>query len=229
MKILLLEDHVAMREIIADYLVQRGFVVDAVGEGDEALAAVSTTSYDAIVLDLGLPDMDGMSVLAEVRQRSGDRLPALIVTARDSLESRVLGLNAGADDYILKPFELVELEARLRAVLRRPGQRGAAVHVCGRLVSDTTSRQVTVGDVPVDLSRRELSLLEELMRAGGRVVVKDTLEDRLYSFDQDVTTNALEASVSRLRKKLAALNAGATIETVRGIGYRIVAGAGDES
>ena len=107
MKILLLEDHSAMREIISDYLIQRGFVVDAVAQGDAALAAVATGSYDAMVLDLGLPDMDGMEVLSQIRAFTADRLPALIITARDSLESRVEGLNSGADDYILKPFELL--------------------------------------------------------------------------------------------------------------------------
>ena len=224
MKILLLEDHSAMREIISDYLVQRGFVVDAVAQGGAALAAVATGSYDAMVLDLGLPDMDGMEVLSQIRAFTADRLPALIITARDSLESRVEGLDSGADDYILKPFELLELEARLRAVLRRPGQRASFTYTCGSLTFDATARHALVDDVPLELSRREAALLEVLMRGAGRIVVKDALEDRLYSFDQEVTSNALEASVSRLRKKLAVAKAGVRVETARGIGYRIVPG-----
>ncbi|HEY9211557.1 MAG TPA: response regulator transcription factor [Ancylobacter sp.] len=224
MKILLLEDNPAMREIVADHLTQSGFVVDAVGTGDEALAAVATVSYDAMVLDLGLPDIDGMDVLRQVRARTGDRLPALIVTARDSLQSRLAGLNSGADDYILKPFELVELEARLRVVLRRPGQRGSDRYSCGRLSFDSVSRQAFVNDAPIELARRELALLEELLRAAGRVVVKDALEDRLYSIGQEVSSNAIEAAVSRLRKKLTMAKAGVTINTMRGIGYRLVPG-----
>lgn len=228
MKILLLEDNPSMREIVADYLTRSGFVVDAVGTGDEALAAVATVPYDAMVLDLGLPDIDGMDVLRQVRARTGDRLPALIVTARDSLQSRLCGLNSGADDYIVKPFELVELEARLRVVLRRPGQRGSVRYACGRLSFDSVSREALVDDTPLELTRRELALLEELLRAAGRVVVKDALEDRLYSIEQEVSGNAIEAAVSRLRKKLAAAKAGVTITTMRGIGYRMALGGDGE-
>ncbi|MDQ0349632.1 response regulator transcription factor [Ancylobacter vacuolatus] len=228
MKILLLEDNPSMREIVADHLTRSGFVVDAVRTGNEALAAVATVPYDAMVLDLGLPDIDGMDVLRQVRARTGDRLPALIVTARDSLQSRLSGLNSGADDYIVKPFELVELEARLRVVLRRPGQRGSVRYACGRLSFDSMSRQALVDDIPIELARRELALLEELLRAAGRVVVKDALEDRLYSIEQEVSSNAIEAAVSRLRKKLAAAKAGVTITTMRGIGYCMALGGDDE-
>jgi len=229
LKVLLLEDHVALREIVADHLTQCGFVVDAVQTGDEALAAVATGSYDAMVIDLGLPDIDGMDVLRQVRAHTGDRLPALIVTARDSLQSRLLGLNSGADDYILKPFELAELEARLRAVLRRPGQRGSGIYSFGTLVFDSVARQAFVDGASLELARRELALLEELLRAAGRVVVKDALEDRLYSIDRDVSSNAIEAVVSRLRKKLAAAKAGVGINTMRGIGYRMVLGDNGEA
>lgn len=229
MKILLLEDNAAMREIVADHLTQCGFVVDAVKTGDEALSAVATISYDAMVLDLGLPDIDGMEVLRQVHAQTGGRLPALIVTARDGLESRLLGLNSGADDYILKPFELGELEARLRAVLRRPGQRGSTTNSFGPLMLDPRSRQVFVEGVAIELTRRELALLEELLRAAGRIVVKDALEDRLYSLDKEVSSNAIEATVSRLRRKLAAADASVSINTVRGIGYRIVLGTAGEA
>jgi two-component system, OmpR family, response regulator QseB len=224
MKVLLVEDHAAMREMISDHLVERGFTVDAVGGAEEARAALAVASYDALVLDLGLPDADGMELLREARARTARRLPALIVTARDALDDRARGLNAGADDYIVKPFELAELEARLRAVLRRPGVRQDVILAYGALAFDTVSREVSVGGILLDLSRREAALLEELLRAAGRIVVKDTLEDRLYALDQSVTGNALEAVVSRVRKKLSAAHAGVCIDTKRGVGYRLLAG-----
>jgi DNA-binding response OmpR family regulator len=168
-------------------------------------------------------------VLKQVQAQTGGRLPALIVTARDGLENRLLGLNSGADDYILKPFELVELEARLRVVLRRPGRRGSTTNSFGRLMLDPRSRQVFVEGVAIELTRRELALLEELLRAAGRIVVKDALEDRLYSLDKEVSSNAIEATVSRLRRKLAAADASVSINTVRGIGYRIVLGNAGET
>jgi DNA-binding response OmpR family regulator len=224
MRILLLEDHAALRELLAAHLTQNGFAVDAVARGDEAIAAAAAAPYEAIVLDLGLPDIDGLEVLAAVRARMNRQLPALIVTARDGIDDRVRGLNAGADDYIVKPFDLLELEARLRAVLRRPGARSETSLTCGQLVFDAATRSASVGSQALDLSRREAALLEELLRANGRVVVKDALEDRLYAFDDAVTTNALEASVSRLRKKLAAAKAAVRIDTKRGIGYRLVPG-----
>lgn len=148
----------------------------------------------------------------------------MIVTARDSVEDRVRGLNAGADDYIVKPFALIELEARLRSVLRCPGARSERVLGFGRLALDTVSREAFVDGLSLDLSRREAALLEELMRAGDRIVIKDALEGRLYAFDERVTPNALEAAVSRLRKKLAIVQAGVQIETKRGIGYRLRGG-----
>jgi DNA-binding response OmpR family regulator len=223
MRVLLVEDHAAMREMVAGHLAKRGFAVDTAGSAAEAREALAAASYDALILDLGLPDGDGMGILLEARARTAGRLPALLVTARDALEDRVGGLNAGADDYIVKPFDLIELEARLRAVLRRPGARGStAVLRCGELTFDPTSRQASVRGLALDLGRRETDLLEELLRAGGRLVVKDTLEERLYSFNEPVTANALEAAVSRLRKRLAVAGAGARVDTKRGIGYRLV-------
>ncbi len=212
-----------MRELIAGHLRGRGLAVDAVERGDEALAAMAVASYDAVILDLGLPDMDGMEVLRRLRGSRYPGLPALILTARDSIEARVGGLDAGADDYILKPFDLAELEARLRAVLRRPGLRREAVHRHDDLSFDPASRTAAVDGTRLDLTRREASVLEELIRAAGRIVVKDALEDRLYGFDDDVSGNALEASVSRLRRKLAAAGSATGIEATRGIGYRLKA------
>ncbi len=226
MRVLLVEDHRAMRDLIADHLRRRGLTVDAVERGDEALAATAVAGYDAVILDLGLPDMDGMEVLRQLRGSRHPDLPALILTARDSIEARIGGLDAGADDYILKPFDLAELEARLRAVLRRPGMRRETVHSHADLSFDPASRTAAVDGTRLDLTRREASVLEELIRAAGRIVVKDALEDRLYGFDDDVSGNALEASVSRLRRKLAAAGSVVGIEATRGIGYRLKAGAG---
>jgi two-component system response regulator QseB len=198
MRVLLLEDHTALREMIGDHLTQRGFAVDGFGRGDEASAAAAVAAYDAIILDLGLPDVDGMEVLATIRA-------------------------VRADDYLVKPFALVELEARLRAVLRRPGQRTEVVYSCGSLTFDPASRVAAVSERVLDLSRRESALLEELLRARGRVVIKDVLEERLYGFDEAVSRNALEATVSRLRRSLGECGAGVRIETKRGIGYRLIA------
>jgi DNA-binding response OmpR family regulator len=224
MRVLLVEDHPALREMMTDHLAQRGFAMDAVGCAGDARAALVAVSYDGLILDLGLPDGDGMAILRETRTRTTGGLPVLLVTARDALEDRIRGLNAGADDYIVKPFDLVELEARLRAVLRRPGARNSPAVRVGALDFDPASRQVSVNGAVLDLARRETDLLEQLLRAAGRTVVKDMLEERLYSFGEPVTPNALEAAVSRLRKRLANAAGDVRIETKRGIGYRLVAG-----
>ncbi|HVA15737.1 MAG TPA: response regulator transcription factor [Stellaceae bacterium] len=225
MRVLVVEDHRAMRDMISGHLRDRGFAVDAVQCGDEALAATAAVGYDAVILDLGLPDMDGMEVLRRLRNARGADLPALILTARDRVEDRVDGLNAGADDYILKPFDLAEFEARLRAVLRRPGTRRGVTYVFGDLRFDPASRTAAVGTAELDLTRREAAVLAELMRAGGRIVVKDALEDRLYGFDDEVSGNALEAAVSRLRRKLTDAGSAVRISASRGIGYRVKDGA----
>jgi two-component system OmpR family response regulator len=226
MKVLLVEDHGPMREMIAAHLVEQGFAVDAVGRGNDALAAAESIDYDAVILDLGLPDIDGMEFLRGLRGGSRAAVPVLILTARDGLDDRINGLNQGADDYLVKPFNLTELEARLRAVLRRPGPRRGRVYTLGRLSLDTVSREARVGDAPLDLTRREVALLEELLRSPGQVIVKDLLEDRLYALDDAGSVNALEAAVSRLRKKLTAANPTFRIETKRGIGYRLTDGGG---
>jgi DNA-binding response OmpR family regulator len=221
MRVLVVEDHRAMREIITEHLQKCGFAVDPVGSGDEALAAMAAFAYDAVILDLGLPDMDGMEVLHRLNVARKTAPPALILTARDAIEDRIGGLNAGADDYILKPFDLMEMEARLRAVLRRPGLRREVAYAFGDLTFDPVARSAAVTGAPLDLTRREASVLEELIRAAGRIVVRDALEDRLYGFDEEVTGNALEATMSRLRRKLAAAGSTVGIETTRGVGYHL--------
>lgn len=224
MKILLVEDHGPMREMIGDHLAEQGFAVEAFGRGKEALAAAAGTNYDAVILDLGLPDIDGMEFLRMLRADSQMPVPVVILTARDGIGDRVGGLDAGADDYLVKPFELTELDARLRAVLRRPGPRLGRIYALGPLSFDTVSRAAQVDGMVLDLTRREGALLEELLRAPGKVVAKDMLEDRLYALEEAGSANALEAAVSRLRKKLTAANPDLRIETKRGIGYRLVQG-----
>ncbi len=227
MRILLVEDNPSLTEMIAAYLHERGFAVQAAGTGADALDALAATAFDAFILDLGLPDMDGMDVLRAVRagRHGASAVPALILTARDAVSQRVLGLNEGADDYILKPFDLAEFEARLRAVLRRRGGHQARLLHFGRVRFDTESRSAQVEDQPLDLTPREAALFEELLRKPAQVVVRDVLVERLYGLDEDFSANAMEATISRVRRKLAAHKAGVRIDTLRGIGYRLSLGA----
>ncbi len=221
MRVLVVEDNAALRELIEAHLHARGYVVEAVADGHAALRAAGTSGFDAAILDLGLPDLDGLDVLRSLRLRGDSELPVLILTARDSVEQRVAGLDAGADDYVLKPFDVAELDARLRAVLRRPGRRLSPVHVFADLSFDTASRAARCGDAILDLTPREASLFEELLRAGEDIVVRDAMVERLYRPGEEVTPNALEAIVSRLRRKLASGGSHVRIETMRGIGYRL--------
>jgi len=216
MRILLVEDHKALRTMTAAYLAENGFVVDAVASAEAARAALDVAVYDAMILDLGLPDGDGRLLLAH-RARGRAAPPALILTARDGLADRIDGLNAGADDYLVKPFDLPELQARLRAVLRRPGARAEIELGLGRLAFDTVSREARVEGRPIVLRRRETLLLEALLAARGRIVVRDVLEERLYGWQEDIESNAVEVHIHNLRSKIGR-NA---IETVRGLGYRM--------
>lgn len=225
MKLLIVEDDVALRDLVVEHLEGAGYTVDAVGRADEALAALRLSDYDLLLLDLGLPDGDGDFLLVETRMMTQGALPIVIFTAREALHERLAMLNAGADDFILKPFDLLELEARLRAVLRRPGRRRDNRLSCGDLSFDLVSRTADVSGRELSLSRREGALVEELLRACERTVVREALEERLYAFREPVTPNALEALVSRLRRRLLAAGANVTIKTVRGIGYRLVSDA----
>ena len=185
---------------------------------DEASAALSTAGYDLVLVDLGLPDGDGLDLVRAIR-RKGDTVPILILTARDALGDRVTGLDAGADDYLVKPFANAELAARCRALLRRPGHRLAPILAAGDLSFDTATRQASFRGAPIDLSKREAGVLEALMRRSGSVVAKEALEETLYAFNEPVTPNALEAAVSRLRKRLDEAGASDLLHTVRGLGY----------
>jgi DNA-binding response OmpR family regulator len=221
MKLLIVEDNRSLRDMIAAHLTEQGFAIHAVASGTDALAALTETTFNAMVLDLGLPDIDGMQVL---RGPPGKPIPpTLIVTARDNVADRIAGLDGGADDYILKPFDLAEFDARLRAVLRRPGtrDRDQAAPRFGDLTFDATNRAARAGDRAVELTAREAALYDILLRAGERVVVRDALAEKLYGADDEISGNALEAVVSRLRRKIASLGSPVRIETLRGLGYRL--------
>ena len=197
---------------------KEGFAVDVFGTVADGDAAVETVAYDAVVLDLGLPDGDGMSLLRSMRER-GDTTPVLILTARDGVDDRVKGLNSGGDDYLLKPFDMKELIARVRALLRRPGGALGMVLTAGNLSFDTVAREVSVENKAITVSRREMDVLEQLLRRYGRVVPKDVLEENLYGFGEEVTSNSVEVHISRLRKRLSGADASVSIHTLRGIGY----------
>ncbi|MDT8399652.1 MAG: response regulator [Pseudomonadales bacterium] len=218
MRILIVEDEGRIQEILTSALQKAGFATDSVLTAGGADLALLGVSYDALILDLGLPDRDGLKVLEKVRATDNE-LPILILTARDSVEDRVLGLDAGADDYLVKPFAIVELLARLNALLRRPGGALGTVLTAGNVILDTRGRDVKVGDTSLVLYRRETSLLEYLMRRLGRVVPRDVLEEKLYGFDEEVDSNAVPVHIHFLRRKLAGVNATVEIHTVRGIGY----------
>jgi len=220
LRLLLVEDHQRLATLMRKGLKTAGFDADIVGTADEASAALGAAQYDAMVLDLGLPDRDGIDLLRTVRERS-DPIPVLVVTSRIQVADRVLGLNAGADDYLTKPFAMDELAARLRALLRRPVATLAPTLGCGNLSLQPATRAAYVNEAPVMLSPREVSLLENLLRQAGKVVTKAALEDSLYGAFHDATPNSLEVMVHRLRRKLTSAGASATVHTVRGVGYMI--------
>lgn len=216
MRVLLSEDDEILADGITKALRQAGFAVDHVAGGIDADQALQSNNFDLLILDLGLPGIDGLEVLRRLRTRK-QVLPVLILTARDRLEDRVTGLDFGADDYLTKPFDLPELEARVRALLRR-GRVAADVEVVyGALRFDTVGRRVTVHDQQLELSARELAVLEILLQRGGKVVSKEQLIEHMYGWDEEVSHNAMEVNVHRLRKKLEA--AGINIRTIRGLGY----------
>ena len=219
MRLLVVEDNAELSVLLGQHFRDRGVAVDCARCASEAFNRLAGADYGAMILDLGLPDMDGLALLRHVRAGGRSGLPTLILTARDRIDHRVAGLDAGADDYILKPFDIAELEARLRAVLRRSGLRGSPVRVVGDLHLDAESRSAASGARHTDLTGGETALLEVLIEAVDRVVVRDVLFDRL--FVGDVSANAAEAVVSRLRRKLDTLGSAVRIETVRGIGYRL--------
>jgi two-component system OmpR family response regulator len=216
LRILLVEDDSILANTLYLALHESGYVVDAVNDGVSADHALTHDVYDLVVLDLGLPGMDGMQVLKHLRSRKF-RVPVLILTARDGLSDRVGGLDLGADDYLTKPFELPELEARIRVLIRRNHGTSDTLIEYGPLRYDSLSKQVMVGDQILELSARDISVLEILLLRSGRVVSKEHLAERLYGWGEVVGDNAIEVGVHRLRKKLEP--AGITIRTIRGLGY----------
>ena len=218
MRILLVEDDRLLGDGLKAGLTQAGYAVDWLRDGDAAVAALSTESFAAIVLDLGLPKRDGLSVLQWLRERR-DATPVLILTARDQLEDKVRGLDLGADDYVLKPFDLDEIAARLRALVRRAHGRPEPVLQVGDITLSPAARAVTRAGEPVELTAREFDLLHLLLENAGRVLTRRTLEEQLYAWDDAVDSNALEVHIHHLRRKLG----NDLIRTVRGVGYMAAA------
>jgi len=220
MRLLIVEDNEELADLLAKGLKTAGYEADLLSTVEEARAVLSATFYAALVLDLGLPDGDGLDLLRDLRQR-GNPIPVLVLTARGGLNDRVQGLRSGADDYLVKPFALEELIARLEAQLRRPGQLlGSSLRIAN-LAFDTQNRQASIDDEPQVLSARETAVLELLMRSKGRVVSKKQVEDHIFGHSGEVASNAVEVYVHRLRKQLSERGARVQVHTIRGVGYLI--------
>lgn len=216
MRLLLVEDDTMIGESLADALRAEHHAVDWARDGQQADTALRTADYDLMLLDLGLPRMDGLAVLRAMRARK-QRLPVLIATARDSVQQRIEGLDAGADDYVLKPYDIDELLARIRALLRRAAGGSEPIYEHGKLRLDPTTRQASVDGRPVELSGREWAVLEPLLARPGVVLSRAQLEDKLYGWGESVQSNAVEVYIHGLRKKLGT----ELIKNVRGVGYRV--------
>lgn len=216
MRILLIEDDAMIGKAVRSGLADAGFAVDWVTDGRAAELALANDVYDLAVLDLGLPKKDGRAILASMRSM-GNAMPVLIASARDAVRDRIAGLEAGADDYVPKPFDLDELVARVRALLRRNAGSGSPLLKFGSLMLDPLRKLVTRGDATVDLSAKEFAVLEALMRRPGAVLSRAQLEESVYGWGDEVGSNAIEVHLHHLRKKLGA----AVIKNVRGVGYRV--------
>ena len=220
MRVLLVEDDALLGDGIRAGLAQIGFAVDWVKDGREAELTLSAQDYDAVILDLGLPRLPGLDVLRRARAAKNP-VPILILTARDTVPDRIAGLDAGADDYLVKPFDLGELQARLRALLRRAVGQGETVIEHGALRLDPVGHSVQFEGRPVELSAREFAVLQELLRHPGRVLSKPILEEKIYGWGDEIDSNAIEVYVHHLRRKLDPK----LIRTVRGVGYMLVKAA----
>ena len=216
MRILLVEDDRLLGEGLAAGLRQAGFAIDWLTDGQAADTALQTEPFTAVVLDLGLPRLSGLDLLQRLRGR-GQTLPVLVLTARDTPRDVIAGLDAGADDYVVKPCDLGEVAARLRALIRRAAGQAAPVLVRGGLCVDPAARQVRQDGEPVELSAREFDLLHELLLNTGRVLTREQLEARLYPWGEEIGSNAIEVHIHHLRRKLGP----SLIQTVRGVGYLI--------
>ena len=219
MHILIAEDDEVLADGLCSSMRHQGYAVDHVGDGVKAdMILKRAQPFDLVILDLGLPRLDGLSVLRNMRERNR-QIPVIILTARDGVGDRVKGLDLGADDYLVKPFSLVELEARVRALLRRGLCGVNPMFSCGPLAFDRVTRRVTINAEPLELTTRELSVLEALMSRIGWVVSKEQLLERMYSYAEEASGNAIEVYIHRLRKKIEP--AGVLIRTIRGLGYII--------
>ena len=216
MRLLLIEDDVALGEGIHQALVREGYTVDWLQDGSSALHALLSETCDAVVLDLGLPRMDGLEVLRRLRD-SGATVPVLILTARDATEDRIAGLDAGADDYLIKPFDLAELKARLRALLRRSAGRARVVIEHAGICLDPSTQHVSYHGQTVLLTPKEYQLLHELLSPPGRVMTRDQLMQLLYGWNEEAESNTLEVHIHHLRKKFSS----ELIRTIRGVGYLV--------
>ena len=225
MRILLVEDDIRIAEETAEALKKRGSAVDVLHDGEQALYAPKDTAYDIILLDLGLPGMDGITLLRRWRSQKIST-PVIIITARDGLDDRISGLDVGADDYVVKPFELTELEARIRAVMRRSGKSSEINNLTNGLITlDPVTHEAILRaaegeeqkNTPVQLTAREYSLLEALLIRPGAVLSREVLEDKLYGYGDEVESNAVEFIIYNLRRKLGA----AAIKNVRGVGWKV--------
>jgi two-component system, OmpR family, response regulator len=223
MRIMLVEDDRPLAEALTALLVAAGYAVDTVHDGASAEALGTAERFDLVILDLNLPEMDGLAVLRALRARSDDAA-VMILTARGAPEDRVRGLNLGADDYLTKPFDVAEFEARVRSLLRRQAGLRASSLTLGEVTFDLISRRFFTPDGPIDLPARELALLQLLFTRAGKVVSKDTIVQSLTSLEDSLSDNAIEQYVSRLRRRLAPH--GVTLRTARGIGYYIDKGPG---
>jgi two-component system OmpR family response regulator/two-component system response regulator QseB len=219
MRVLIVEDDPLLGDALAAGLKQRGFESDWVQDGRDAQAAIRVEPFAAIVLDLGLPGLGGLELLRGERGR-GNKVPVLILTARDAVQDRITGLDSGADDYVVKPMDLDELAARLRALVRRSKGEPAPLLRIGSLVLDPAARTVTRDGHVVDLQPREFTLLQELMLNAGRVLSREQLEERMYRWGEEVESNAVEVHIHHLRRKLGA----DVVKTIRGVGYMVPRG-----
>jgi len=216
MRLLLVEDDKMIGEAVRTGLKRQGYTVDWVQDGQAARTALRTETFDLVLLDLGLPGVDGLTLLRGLRA-AGEKVPVLILTARDSVDDRIKGLDAGADDYLVKPFDLDELAARVRAVARRQAGRAEPLVEHLGVALDPATREVTLEGEPVALSQREFGLLQALLERPGQVLSRAQLEERLYGWGEEVESNAVEVHIHNLRKKLGA----GYIQNVRGVGYRV--------
>lgn len=216
MRLLLIEDDELLGDAVKTGLMQFGYIVDWLKDGEAARSALKTECFELILLDLGLPKLSGIALLQSIRQ-GGNKTPVIILTARESVESRVKGLDCGADDYIIKPFDLNELSARIRALVRRSQGRADTTFHYRNVTLDPAAHSVMVDDEVINVPRREFSLLQKLLENAGQVLSRDQLMQSIYSWDEDVDSNALEVHIHNLRKKLNANY----IRTIRGVGYMV--------